>query len=100
MLDLIRCKKVNNEEFNDRFSSPKFFREIKPLRVIHVGNVARIVERRGPYRVLVCLLEGRSHLGDSGLDGVIILRLDVAQEEAKDSLFYSQFISIIKLYMF
>ena len=35
-----------------------------------VGHVARMGERRGVYRVLV---EG-DHLGDSGVDGSIILR--------------------------
>jgi hypothetical protein len=31
-------------------------------------------ERRGMYRVLVGKPEGKSHLGDTGLDGRIILR--------------------------
>jgi hypothetical protein len=31
-------------------------------------------ERRGVYRVMVGELEGRDHLGDSGIDGRIILR--------------------------
>ena len=33
-----------------------------------------MVERRGVYRVLVGKHEGKSHLGDPGVDGRIILR--------------------------
>jgi len=39
-----------------------------------VGNVARIGERRGLYRVLVGKPEGKSHLEDPGIDGRIILQ--------------------------
>jgi len=33
-----------------------------------------MVERRGLHRVLVGKPEGKSHLGDTGVDGMIILR--------------------------
>jgi len=42
--------------------------------VVRAGNVARMVERRGVSRVFVYITEGRSHLGDPGVDGKIILR--------------------------
>jgi len=38
------------------------------------GDVARIEESRGAYRVLVGNLRERIHLGYPGLDGRIILR--------------------------
>ena len=47
------CRKLNNEEFNDLYSSPSIFQVIKPRRMRWAGHVARIGERRGVYRVLV-----------------------------------------------
>ena len=38
------------------------------------GHVARMGERRGVYRVLVEKPEGKEHLGDTGVDGRIIIR--------------------------
>jgi hypothetical protein len=37
------------------------------------GNVARIWERRGVYRVVVGNLRERDHVGDPGVDEKIIL---------------------------
>jgi len=34
-----------------------------------VGYVARMVEERGVYRVLVAKPEGKNHWGDLGVDG-------------------------------
>jgi len=38
------------------------------------GALARMGEKRCAYRVLVGNPEGKSHLGDPGLDGRIILK--------------------------
>ena len=38
------------------------------------GACSTYGERRGVYRVLVGKAEGKSHLGDQGVDGRIILR--------------------------
>jgi hypothetical protein len=38
------------------------------------GDVAGMGERRGAYRVLVGRHEGRNHLEDLGVDGMIILK--------------------------
>ena len=38
------------------------------------GHVASMGERRGPYRGLVGKLEGKSPLGNPGVDGRIILK--------------------------
>jgi hypothetical protein len=46
-------RKLNNEELNDLYSSRNTVRVIKSRRKIWAGNVARIGEERGVYRVLV-----------------------------------------------
>ena len=47
---------------------------IKSRRVVWVGHVARMGERRDVYRVLVGRPEERDRLEDPVLDGRIILR--------------------------
>jgi hypothetical protein len=47
---------------------------VKSRRIRWAGNVARMGERRGIYRVLVGNLRERDHVGDPGVDGRIILR--------------------------
>jgi len=47
---------------------------IKSRRMSWEGHVACMGERRGVYGVLVGKPEGREHLGDTGVDGRIILR--------------------------
>ena len=48
-------------------------RVIKSRRMRWAGQVARMGEERGMYRVLVGKPEGKNHLGDLGVDGWIIL---------------------------
>ena len=50
------------------------FRVIKSRRMVWVGHVARMGERRDVSRVLVGRPEERDHLEDPVLDGSIILR--------------------------
>jgi hypothetical protein len=47
---------------------------IKFIRIIWVGHVAWMWERRGVYRVLVGNLREREYWGDPGVEGGIILR--------------------------
>ena len=54
--------------------SPNCFWVTKSRRMRCAGHVARIGERRGVYRVLVGKPEGKRPLGDTGVDGRIILR--------------------------
>jgi len=54
--------KPHNEKFNDLCCSHNIVWVIK-LRMIWVGNVARMGERRGVYRVLVGKPEGKRPLG-------------------------------------
>ena len=58
-----------NEELNDLYSSPSTFRVIKSRRIRWAGNVARMGEGWGLYRVLVGKPEG-----NPGVDGRVILR--------------------------
>ena len=56
-------RKLCNEELNVLYSSPNTFRVIKLRRMKWVGYVARMVERRGVYRVLVGRPERQRPLG-------------------------------------
>jgi hypothetical protein len=66
--------KLYNEELNDLYSSPSVVRVIKSRRMRWAGHVARMGERRGVCGVLVGKSERKNHLGDSGLDGRMILK--------------------------
>jgi hypothetical protein len=67
-------RKLCNEEINDVYCSPNTVRVIKSRRMIWTGHVARRGERRGVYGVLEGNLRKRNQLGDTGIDGRIILR--------------------------
>jgi hypothetical protein len=52
-------RKLHNGELNVLYSLPNIVRVIKSRRMRWAGNVARIVERRGIYWVLVGKPEGK-----------------------------------------
>jgi len=54
--------KLHNEELNDLYL-PNIVRVIKTRKMRWAGHVARMVERRGVYRVLVGKPEGKRPLG-------------------------------------
>jgi len=56
-------RKLHNEELSDLYSSPNIVRVIKSRRMRWAGNVARMGERRGVYRVLVGKREGKRPIG-------------------------------------
>jgi hypothetical protein len=56
-------RKLHKEELNDLYCAPNIVRLIKSRRMIWVGHVARMGERRSVYRVLVGKPEGKRHLG-------------------------------------
>jgi hypothetical protein len=49
----VNVRQLHNEELNYLYSSPSVVRVIQSRRIIQVGHVARMGERRGVYRVLV-----------------------------------------------
>ena len=67
-------RKLHNEELNDLYSLPNTVRVIKSRRMRWVGHVARMGKRRGVYRVWCGNLKEVDHLGDTGVNGRIILR--------------------------
>jgi hypothetical protein len=56
-------RKLHNDEILSLYSSPNTFRVIKSEKVRWEGHVARMVEGRGIYRVLVGRPEGKRSLG-------------------------------------
>jgi hypothetical protein len=68
-------RRLHNEELNDLYSSPNNISVIKSRRMRWVGHVTSMGKRRGPYRGLLGKLEGKSPLGNPGVDGRIILKL-------------------------
>ena len=56
-------RRLHNEELNDLYCSPNIVRVIKSRRMRWAGNVARMGEERGVYRVLVGKPEGKRPLG-------------------------------------
>ena len=56
-------RKLHNEELNDMYSSPNIVRVIKSRIMRWAGHVARMVESRSVYRVLVGNSEGKRPLG-------------------------------------
>jgi hypothetical protein len=55
--------KLHNEELNDQYSLPNLVRVIKSRRMRWAGHLARMVDGRGVYRVLVGKPEGKRPLG-------------------------------------
>jgi hypothetical protein len=54
---------LHNDELHSLYSSPNIIRVIKSRRTRGTGHVARMVEGRGVYRVLVGRPEGKRPLG-------------------------------------
>jgi hypothetical protein len=56
-------RKLHNEELHDLYLSPSIIRIIKSRRMRWTGHVARMVEKRNVYRLLVGKPEGKRPLG-------------------------------------
>jgi hypothetical protein len=62
-------RKLHNYELHNLYSSPNIVRVIKSRRLRLAGHVARTVEVRGVYRVLVGRPEGKRLMGRSRRGG-------------------------------
>jgi hypothetical protein len=67
-------KKLHNDEIHNLYSSPNVFRVIKSRRMRWARHVARMVEGRGVYKILVGSPERKNRWEDLGVGGRIILR--------------------------
>jgi hypothetical protein len=56
-------RRLHNEKLNDLYPSPSIIRVIKSIRMRLAGHVARMVEKRGAYRILVGRPERRRPVG-------------------------------------
>jgi hypothetical protein len=56
-------RKLHNEELHNLYSSPDIIGQIKSRRMRWAGHMARMVEGRNVYRVLVGKPEGKRPLG-------------------------------------
>jgi len=72
-------RRLHNEELNDLYSSPNIVRVIKSRRMRWAGNVARMGEERGVYRVFVGKPEGRRPLGRPRRRWVKNIRTDLQE---------------------
>ena len=77
-------RRLHNEELYAVYSSPNIIRVIKSRRLRWAEHVARMGERRGAYRVLVGIPEGRRPLGRPKRSWEVILKCIC--EEWNDSL--------------
>jgi len=73
------CRRMHNEELHDLYSSPNIVRVIKWRRMRWAGHVARMVEERGVYRVLVGKREGKRPLGRPRRRCVDSIRMDLQE---------------------
>jgi hypothetical protein len=72
-------KKLHNEELRDFYSSPSIIRIIKSRRMRWAGHVARMVEKRNAYRLLVGKPEGKRPLGRRRRRWVDNIRMDLGE---------------------
>jgi hypothetical protein len=56
-------RRLHNEELNDLHSAPNIIWVIRSRRMSWAGNIARMGEKSGAYRILVGRPEGRRPLG-------------------------------------
>jgi hypothetical protein len=66
-------RKLQNDELHSLYSSPNIVMVIKTRRLRWAGNVVRMVEGRGVYKVLVGKSEGKRPLGRPSVGGRITL---------------------------
>jgi hypothetical protein len=72
-------RKLHNEELRDLYSSPSIIRIIKSRRMRWAGHVARMVQKRNAYRLLVGNPEGKRPLGRPRRRWVDNIRMDLGE---------------------
>jgi len=72
-------RKLHNEKLCDIYSSPNIVRVIKSRRMRWVWHVALMGERRGVYRVLMGIHEGKRPLGRLRGEWVHNIRMDLQE---------------------
>ena len=72
-----KWRRLHNEELNDLCCSLNIVRVIKWRRMRWAGHVARMVEERGVYRILVGKPEGKRQLGRPRRRWVDNIRMDL-----------------------
>jgi hypothetical protein len=72
-------RKLHNEELNDLYSSPSIIRIMKSRRMRWAGHVARMVEKRNSYRLLVGKPEEKRPLGRLRRRWVDNIKMDLLQ---------------------
>jgi len=72
-------RRLHNEELSDLYSSPNIVRVTKSRRMRWAGNVARMGEERGAYRVLVGKPEGKRPLEIPRRRWVNNIRMDLKE---------------------
>jgi hypothetical protein len=65
-------RKLHNQELNDLHCSPNVIRVIESRRVRWAKHVARVREKKGPYRFWWENLREQDHLEHPGVGGRII----------------------------
>jgi hypothetical protein len=72
-------RKLPNEELHNFYSSPNIIRMNKSRRMIWSGHVARMVELRNAYRILVGKPAGKSPLGRARYRWVDNIKIDLRE---------------------
>jgi hypothetical protein len=68
-------RRLHNEELHNLYASPNIIRVIKSGKRRWAVNVARTIEMKNSYKILVRKSEGRDNAEALGVDGRIILKL-------------------------
>jgi hypothetical protein len=72
-------RRLHNEELRNSYSSPNIIRMIKSRRMRWIGHVARMVQNRNPYRILVGRQEGKRPLGRPRCRWVDNVKMDLRE---------------------
>jgi hypothetical protein len=64
-------RKLHSGELHNMYLSPDIIRQIKSRRMRWAGQVSRMGEGRNALRILVEKHEGKNHLEDQGIDGIM-----------------------------